>query len=257
MNIINVKPVSVVFGATSTMGKATIRSLLQDGFHVVAVGRDNEKLAQMVLEISNLKLTDNSSLVTYVCDALEFNKHEKVVSDIRDQHGKISSFIYFCGAEKTRPFRNLTLEQFDEVFSINFKGAFSFLNQLIRASLFSKEGGSIVLIGSVMSVLGQQSKTAYCASKGALVPFAKSLALELASRKVRVNVVMPALVETEMSDKLFRDLPPIAREKILAAHPLGFGKPEDIANAVSFLVSDKSRWITGSEFVVDGGYSAQ
>ena len=251
------KSISIIFGATSTLGMATVHALVQDGFYVVAIGRSKEKLAKISAEISELTQPENDALATYECDALDFSEHAQLVSKIKSTHGKISSFVYFCGAEKTRPFRNLTLDHFDEVFSINFKGAFSFLNQLIRASSFAKEGGAIVLIGSVMSVLGQPSKTAYCASKGALVPFSKSLALELAPRKIRVNVVMPALVETEMSAQLFSELPRTARDKILAAHPLGFGRPDDIANAVHFLVSDKSRWITGSEFVVDGGYSAQ
>lgn len=256
MNI-SKKNISVVFGATSTLGKATVHSLIHDGLYVVAIGRDKEKLANLSLEVSELIPSVSDALVTYECDALDYSEHEHLVSKIKTEHGKISSFVYFCGTEKTRPFRNLTLEHFDEVFSVNFKGAFSFLNQLVRGSSFAKDGGSIVFIGSVMSILGQQSKAAYCASKGALVPFSKSLALELAPKKIRVNVVMPALVETEMSDQLFREIPLIARDKILADHPLGFGKPEDVANAVNFLVSDKSRWITGSEFMVDGGYSAK
>lgn len=257
MNTNSENPVSVIFGATSTLGRATVMTLIENGTDVVAIGRSKAKLDSLGEDLTSLGLSSNKLRGIYVADATDYESHKKLVSDIKENHGKISSFAYFSGIEKTRPFRNLSLEQFDEVFSVNFKGAFSFLNCLVRGSAFSKAGGSIVLVGSVMSLLGQQSKTAYCASKGALVPFAKSLALELAPRKIRVNVVMPALVETEMSDQLFKELPPEARDKILAAHPLGFGQPGDIAEAVNFLVSEKARWITGTEFVVDGGYSAQ
>ena len=251
------KEVSIVFGATSTLGRATVLTLIESGKYVVGIGRSRGKLDALVDQIANAGYPSDEVIKTYVCDAIDFDAHSSVVAEIKKNFGKVNSFSYFPGVEKTRPFRNLTMEQLDEVFSVNFKGAFSFLNCLVKSSVFSKSGGSVVLIGSVMSVLGQQSKTAYCASKGALVPFAKSLALELAPRKIRVNVIMPALVETEMSDQLFKELPPEARNKILAAHPLGFGQPRDIAEAVNFLVSEKARWITGTEFVVDGGYSAQ
>lgn len=257
MNTNSEKAVSVIFGATSTLGRATVMTLLENGTEVVAIGRSKAKLDALVEELAQLGLSSDKLLGVYVADATDYESHKQLVSEIKEKHGKVSSFAYFSGIEKTRPFRNLSLAQFDEVFSVNFKGAFSFLNCLVRGAAFSKSGGSIVLVGSVMSFLGEQSKTAYCASKGALVPFAKSLALELAPRKIRVNVVMPALVETEMSSQLFKELPREARDKILAAHPLGLGQPKDIAEAVNFLISEKSRWITGTEFVVDGGYSAQ
>ena len=257
MNINNEKKISIVFGATSTLGKATVLSLIENGAYVIGIGRSQKKLDELIICAKEEGLESNRILKNYISDANDFESHKRIVSEIMQNYGKIETFSYFSGIEKTRPFRNLTIEQFDEVFCVNFKGAFSFLNCLIRRSAFLKSGGSIVLVGSVMSILGQQSKTAYCASKGALVPFAKSLALELAPRKIRVNVVMPALVETEMSEHLFSQLPYESRNKILDAHPLGFGEPQDVADAVCFLLSDKARWITGTEFIVDGGYSAK
>ena len=103
---------------------------------------------------------------------------------------------------------------------------------------------------------GQAGVSAYSASKGALISLTKSLALELAGENIRVNCVAPGVVNTEMSDKLFSFMTEQQIEGIKKMHPLGFGTPRDVANAISFLLADTSRWITGSVLVVDGGYTA-
>jgi NAD(P)-dependent dehydrogenase (short-subunit alcohol dehydrogenase family) len=115
---------------------------------------------------------------------------------------------------------------------------------------------SIVFVSSIVGLFGQPGKSAYSASKGALIAASKCLALELASRKIRVNTVLPALVETDMSNKILEGMNEESKNNILKMHPLGFGKPEDVANAIAFLLSSASSWITGVEFVIDGGYSA-
>jgi len=107
-----------------------------------------------------------------------------------------------------------------------------------------------------MGVLGDIGNVAYCSSKGALLSAGKAMALELAAKKIRVNCVLPGVVETEMSKQLFLTISEESRNSILKMHPLGLGKPEDIANACIFLLSDASRWITGTNFYVDGGYSS-
>jgi len=83
----------------------------------------------------------------------------------------------------------------------------------------------------------------------------KAMALELAPKKIRVNCVSPAIVETEMTQKMFKELPEDSKSELLAKHLLGFGKPSDISNLVKFLLSDQSRWITGTNLIIDGGYS--
>jgi NAD(P)-dependent dehydrogenase (short-subunit alcohol dehydrogenase family) len=115
---------------------------------------------------------------------------------------------------------------------------------------------SIIYISSIVGILGQPGKTAYSASKGALIAAAKCLALELAPKGIRVNTILPALVETEMSSKILASLSEEGKNNVLKMHPLGFGKPIDIANSAAFLLSSAAKWITGSEFLIDGGYSA-
>ena len=108
-----------------------------------------------------------------------------------------------------------------------------------------------------MGMVGEPAKIAYSASKGALLAGCRSMALELASKKIRVNCISPAIVRTELSDKLFAELPEGTMDRIKSLHPLGFGSPVDIANACVFLLSDEAKWITGSNLVIDGGYSCQ
>jgi len=117
-----------------------------------------------------------------------------------------------------------------------------------------KSGGSIVFISSIMSVVGTQTNSIYTGSKAAIVGITRTLALEVAKEKIRVNSISPAFVETPMLDFIgkFIDLEINKKD-----HPLGFGKSEDVANAIIFLLSDASKWITGTNLIIDGGYSAK
>ena len=105
--------------------------------------------------------------------------------------------------------------------------------------------------------MGEIGKAAYSSSKGAVISGARSMAMELSRSNVRVNSISPAMVNTPILEKMFENIGEEAAEEILKKHPLGIGKPEDVANACIFLLSDAARWITGSNLVVDGGYSAQ
>ena len=106
-----------------------------------------------------------------------------------------------------------------------------------------------------MGMLGQPGKVAYSSSKSALITMSKSMALELAPRAIRVNSISPAMIKSPLLDKMFSELPESAKTSIAKMHPMGFGEPQDVANAVAYLLSDASKWVTGSNLVVDGGYS--
>jgi NAD(P)-dependent dehydrogenase (short-subunit alcohol dehydrogenase family) len=145
------------------------------------------------------------------------------------------------------------------------------VNELLRTNLlsaimlmrgFSQKDchaaeSSVVFLSSIVGFTGRPSASVYGASKAALVGLAKSLAVELAGHRIRVNCVAPAFVETEMFAQFRETLPPEQLEALERAHPLGFGTARDVANAVAFLIANTGRWITGSTLVVDGGYSAQ
>jgi NAD(P)-dependent dehydrogenase (short-subunit alcohol dehydrogenase family) len=112
-------------------------------------------------------------------------------------------------------------------------------------------------LSSVAGIVGQPGIAAYASSKAAVLGLTRCLALELAPEHIRVNCVAPAMVKTEMADQLFKSLSPEQVTEIEQAHPLGIGRPRDVAHAIAFLLSDDARWITGSVLVVDGGYTAR
>ena len=122
---------------------------------------------------------------------------------------------------------------------------------------YAGERGSIIFISSVMAHAGSAGAIAYSMSKAALEGIARPLALELAARRIRVNCIAPGFVRTPLLDETSKQWDDASRKAVEDLHPLGFGDPEDVANAVAFLVADTGRWITGSTLVVDGGYLAR
>ena len=150
----------------------------------------------------------------------------------------------------------MTKTDFENLFAVNVIAGFELCKIISHKKYISPDGGSFVFIGSVMGVLGQPGKIGYCASKGALVAGVKAMALELSAKKIRANCLLPGIVETGMTTKLFDSVLPENRQAIVDKHPLGLGTPEDVAYLSSFLLSDLARWITGASIAIDGGYSA-
>ena len=119
------------------------------------------------------------------------------------------------------------------------------------------EGGAVLFISSIHAIVGRPGQIAYSGSKGAVTAAARAMAIELARRKIRVNVLSPGMVWTEMAEKALSHLTESQVQALKDSHPLGFGSPEDVARAAAFLLSPQNRWITATDFVVDGGCSAQ
>jgi NAD(P)-dependent dehydrogenase (short-subunit alcohol dehydrogenase family) len=156
----------------------------------------------------------------------------------------------------TMPLSAHKASQFDSFTTTNVTAAFLLVSAATRRGRFNPAGGSVVLVSSVMGVVGEKGKVLYSATKGALIAGARSLALELAGRRIRVNTVSPGVVRTPLWDRSVSRQSEEQRARIEGLHPLGLGEPEDVANACIFLLSDGARWITGSNLVVDGGYTA-
>ena len=136
--------------------------------------------------------------------------------------------------------------------NINFNAAVA-LTRAFRQKGVAADTGSIVYIASVYGLIGQSGQSIYSASKGALIAMCRSVAMELAKQKIRVNCIAPGHILTEMGEDQRRLLPADRFADIENAHPLGFGEPEDVSNAVAFLLADSGKWITGTTMVVDGG----
>lgn len=166
---------------------------------------------------------------------------------------KIDGFVYLPGSIVLKPFKNLKASDFEADFQINFMKMVNIL-QRILPNLQKSDAPSIVLFSSVAATVGMPFHTSVAASKSAIEGFAKSFAAEFAP-KIRINVVAPSLTNTPLADKFLNN--EVKLEKANERHPLRrVGQPEDLANMTTFLLSDKSSWITGQVFGVDGGMSS-
>ena len=187
----------------------------------------------------------------YPFDLSRIDKLENFCKKIVEENGKIDGLVYCAGIAGTRPLKLLKPEQLLEIFQINLFPFIEIVRCFTRKSAYNP-GMSIVGISSVASKQGGKGKTGYCASKGAMDAAVRAMAKELAPGKIRINTICPGLLQTDMYDTA-RDNGGNDFQNIVERQYLGIGKPEDAASLVAFLLSDASRFITGSSMVVDGG----
>jgi NAD(P)-dependent dehydrogenase (short-subunit alcohol dehydrogenase family) len=189
-------------------------------------------------------------------DLTDFGRLESLVSAIVKETGKIDGLIHCAGMEITLPLNMINARSYDEIFSINLYSALELIKVIIGNKYYSP-GASIVLISSITSIIGNTCLSLYSATKGAVVSAVRSLAIELAGKNIRINTVSPGMVKSEMFDNLYDRISPEQIDKIISEYPLGIGSPEDVANACIYLLSDASRWVTGTNLIVDGGFTAR
>lgn len=240
----------VITGASSGIGRQCAISCSQQGAKVIIIGRNEERL------LNTYNSLEGDGHLRYLLDITRYDEIETVIQDAINKIGKISGFIHSAGIEITKPLKVMNHEDYNNLFSVNVISAFE-ISRIILKKKYSEDNSSLVFISSVRGMLGYPGAVGYCSSKGALNAGVKAMALEYASRNIRINCVSPAIIETDMVKKLFETISDESRSEILKMHPMRFGKPEDVANACIYLLSDASRWVTGSNLIVDGGYSAR
>lgn len=240
----------LITGASSGIGRQCAITSSRLGANVILLGRSSERLQETAALLEN----DNYTIV--VTDITDYEntiaKLEEALTDL-----KIDGIIHAAGISTTLPLRNITPEKLQPFFETNVYAAIDITKLLTKRKYANPNGMSIVFLSSVMGVVGEVGKTTYSLTKGALVSGTKSLALELAGKKIRVNCISPGVVETPMSANAVYSKNEEAYNKIKSKHPIGLGTPEDVANACAFLLSDGARWITGTNLIVDGGYTAR
>lgn len=242
----------VITGASSGIGKQCAINCSQQGAKVILLGRDENRLMDTMNKLSNTREKDY-----FAFDLTDYKIVDSFVQDLFDKHGKIDGLINAAGISTTLPFKLMTPEKMNHFYNVNVTASMNLTRLLTQKKIFSEKGGAIVFISSVMGVVGETGKALYALTKGAINAGVKSLALELAKRKIRVNCVSPGVVETPMSKRSVYSQDEELLNKVRNMHPLGLGQPEDIANVCVFLLSDSARWITGTNIIVDGGYTAR
>jgi len=238
----------LVTGASSGIGRDTAILLSQLNAQVAITGRDETRL--------------NRTL-----QALEGTGHVASVFDFANEgllpwfqtvaaEGPFHGLVDAAGVQSTMSVKMMSEQKIASLMRTNVASALLLARAFSQRSAHTRPA-SMVFLSSVTSIVGKPAVSLYAASKGAVTAMTKSLALELVPDQIRVNCVAPAFVQTEMSEQLRESLLPEQFAAIEAAHPMGLGTTLDVAYAVAFLLSDASRWITGTNLVVDGGYTAQ
>jgi len=241
----------LITGASSGIGRQCAITFSQLGANVILIARNKERLKDTFDKLEK----GNHLIISQ--DITEYDKLEQIIKYSVEKVGRISGFVHSAGIEMTLPLRSMRPSYYEKMFSVNVIAGFELTRIISKKKYLGENGASFVFISSIMGIVGNPALIGYSASKGALISAIKSMALEFISKNIRVNCISPGHVETEMASKLFKKISEESKKSIIDMHPLGLGKPEDIANACAFLISDASRWITGTNLIVDGGYSAR
>jgi 3-oxoacyl-[acyl-carrier protein] reductase len=241
----NEKRVAYVTGGSRGIGEAIVLALAADGFHVVAVARNQEKLGAVVKAAAD----KGQSVEAAAVDIADSAALTKSIEQTIEKHGRLDVLVNNAGITRDGLFMRMEDKDFDDVIATNLKSAFVACRAATRPMIRAK-WGRIINISSVSGLIGNAGQVNYAASKAGLLGMTKSIARELAGKQVTANCVAPGFITTDMTDVL----PPQIKEKVLEIIPLRrFGNVADIANMVAFLASDKAGYITGQVIAVDGG----
>ena len=238
--------VAFITGATRGIGRQIAITLAKEGFDIaINYRKENEDLENIKKQIKEL----NVRCLPVKGDVSIFDDTANMVNQIINEFGKIDVLVNNAGITKDALLMRMKKEDFEDVINVNLVGTFNVTKNVIPY-MIKQRSGRIINISSVVGVSGNAGQTNYSASKAGIIGFTKSLAKEVASRKILVNAVAPGFIETQMTDVLKQEV----KEEIAKNIPLRrMGTPEDVANVVKFLAGEQSSYITGQVINVDGG----
>ena len=240
---------ALITGGARGIGRDISLSLSEKGFDIGINFRKSKKKAEQLKR--EIEERFNRKVLLLKGDVSRRRDVQGMVRDFIKEFGRIDVLVNNAGITKDNLLIRLTENDFREVIDVNLIGTFLMTKEVIPYML-RRRSGSIINISSIVGIFGNKGQTNYSASKAGIIGFSKSLAKEVASRNIRVNVIAPGFIETDMTD----GLPDEIKEKILKNIPLGrFGKPKEVSHLVTFLASDESSYMTGQVFLIDGGLS--
>ncbi len=234
----------LVTGGSSGIGRQTAITLAEAGATVIISARREEELNRTLGMMSG--------------------NHHKIVADLTNESQidalvaaieQVDGIVHSAGIVRPFPVKFIGKKQVDEMFGINYLGPVLLTSKLFKKKKVAK-GASIVFMSSISSQFPHKGGALYSGSKAALNTYSKTIALEYAPQKIRSNVISAAMVKTPLFDDAEKAVTKEMMDKHGEGYPLGFGEPEDVANTTLFLLSDASKWITGTSIVMDGGLTA-
>ena len=242
--------VAVVTGASSGIGRATALLFARNGWSVVAFGRNESEL----ISLRDDAAQSSGSIRIHLGDITETSHADRLVSETVDNFGRISSLVNAAGIIGTGSIEDTTLDQWDKMMNVNLRSAFYLMQKCVPHLVASR--GNVVNVSSVTGTRAFPNVLAYCVSKAATDQLTRCSALELAPKGVRVNAVNPGVVITNlhkrggMSEESYEKFLDNAKN----THPIGRpGRPEEVAELIYYLASEKASWITGATYEIDGG----
>jgi acetoacetyl-CoA reductase len=242
------KKLALVTGGVGGIGTAICKRLAQDGHFVVAnyaIAGTEERWRQAM---AAAKLNGSSSALAFG-DVADYDAMGEMVRKIEAEHGPVDILVNCAGITRDSTFRKMTPEQWRAVLSTNLDSVFNVTRQVIDG-MIERNWGRVINISSVNAIRGQFGQTNYAAAKAGILGFTKSLAQEVVKKGITVNAISPGYVQTDMVMAIREDV----RAKIVAEIPAGrLAMPEEVADAVAFLASDKAAYITGTNLSVNGG----
>ncbi|MDH5662721.1 MAG: 3-oxoacyl-[acyl-carrier-protein] reductase [Elusimicrobiota bacterium] len=237
--------VAIITGGAQGIGKSIATQLAQAGANVVIADVMEEVAKSTAQEISQ----KGNEAISIRVDVSSLSSVEEMVKKTLDKFGRIDILVNNAGITRDSLVMRMKEEDWDLVLDINLKGAFNCI-KTVSSIMMKQKSGKIVNIASIVGIIGNAGQANYSASKAGLIALTKTCARELASRRINVNAVAPGFIQTSMTERL----PAQVKEKLSSQIPFGeIGKPEDVASAVLFLVSEKASYITGEVIKVDGG----
>lgn len=239
----------LVTGASSGIGRASAQLFAACGARVIASGRDPERLAATVASLSG----SGHQAAPHNLDG-----EDSVADWLKELAGEapLDAIFHVAGIDLIRPIKMAKAKQFDDVFASSVKTALALARGASLRNVMH-DGGALLFMSSVAAQRGQTGMSIYSAAKAAIDGLTRSLAVELAPRRIRVNAIAAAAIQTEMHARLAHGMPDAALQDYQARHLLGFGEAKDVAQTAAFLLSDGGRWVTGATWTVDGGYLAR
>jgi len=242
----------LITGAASGIGRQCAVSCEAMGARLMLFDLNEEGL-KATHSLLNIKSDHFISVV----DLTDFEATSRSVAEAVQSKGRINGVLNCAGISTTSPLNLSTPGLLDKFFRVNVYSSYFLTKEVCKVSNLAKEGASIVFFSSVVGSFGESGKSIYGMTKGALLAGAKSLAVELARKNVRVNAVSPGVVITPINKDLPHISDPERRAALENQHLLGLGETTDVANACIYLLSDASKWVTGTNLFVDGGYTAR
>jgi len=242
--------VALITGASSGIGRSTAKLFVNDGWSVVGVGRNQHELTDLRTEVRDAA----GKLRSHLADLTETSQIDRLVSDTLEHLGRIDVLVNAAGIIKNGNIADTSLLDWDRMMEINLRSVFYLMHKCVPS--LERTKGNIVNVSSVAGTRAFPNVLAYCVSKAAVDQLTRCAALELAPKGVRVNAVNPGVVVTNLHKR--GGMESAAYEKFIehskSTHPIGrTGTPDEVADLVVYLASDKASWITGATYEIDGG----